>query len=388
VSTLGNFVWSIADQLRGIYKPHQYGDVILPMTILRRLDCMLDASRDEVLALAAKETRPEILAVQIRKTAGLSFFNTSVWSLKKLAGDPDGLQANLIDYLAHFSANIDVFDGQPQVRLCNYTDVYKNDSVTGALEFMSATATPEQINRFRLALGDTLITKDSETADDIGIPAYVAYEAPDLVCGYHLAIVRPDPTRTDPRFVYWVLSSQPTLRQWAVLASGVTRVGIRSGDLSKASIPLPPLQLQCAIANFLDRETAQIDTLIAKQEQLIATLRERRNAVVDRTVWRGLAATSLAPTGIDPAPQAPAHWLVTRNNYLLAESTALSTQDYEELLSVSHVTGVTPRSERNVTMFESESLDGYRIVEPDDLVINTMWAWMGRPGRSRGMRES
>jgi type I restriction enzyme M protein len=58
VSTLGNFVWSIADQLRGVYKPHQYGNVILPMTILRRLDCILEPHRDVVRDLAGKYDNP------------------------------------------------------------------------------------------------------------------------------------------------------------------------------------------------------------------------------------------------------------------------------------------------------------------------------------------
>lgn len=52
MSTLGNFVWSIADQLRGVYRPHQYGGIILPFTILRRLDCLLSPTRDEIRALA------------------------------------------------------------------------------------------------------------------------------------------------------------------------------------------------------------------------------------------------------------------------------------------------------------------------------------------------
>ncbi|MEK8227329.1 hypothetical protein NKG05_16395 [Oerskovia sp. M15] len=84
------------------------------------------------------------------------------------------------------------------MRLCNYTDVYRNDSITDSMTFMEATASPEQIERFRIRVGDTLITKDSETADDIGIPSYVRYEADDLICGYHLAIVRPDPGAADP----------------------------------------------------------------------------------------------------------------------------------------------------------------------------------------------
>lgn len=110
VSTLGNFVWSIADQLRGVYKPHQYGSVILPMTILRRLDCILAPTRDEVRALAAKYDNPGALAVQVKRATGLGFHNTSQYDFEGLLADPDGLQANLVDYLTKFSADIDVFE--------------------------------------------------------------------------------------------------------------------------------------------------------------------------------------------------------------------------------------------------------------------------------------
>ncbi|ETK33372.1 hypothetical protein MPTA5024_24740 [Microbispora sp. ATCC PTA-5024] len=72
-----------------------------------------------------------------------------------------------------------------------------------------------------------------------------------------------------------------------------------------------------------------------------------------------------------------------RNKELLFEAQTLSTDGSEELLSVSHLTGVGPRSEKNVTMTKAESLDGYRVVEQGDLVINTMWAWMGALGVAR-----
>lgn len=169
--------------------------------------------------------------------------------------------------------------GEPPVRLCNYIDVYKNASIVEDLDFMAATASPDQIERFRIAVGDTLLTKDSETADDIGVPAYVEYEARDLICGYHLSIVRPDPEVVEPKFLYWALGAGPTIGQWAVLASGVTRVGIRAGDLSKAVLAIPPLDEQRAIAQYLDRETARIDTLIEEQRRLIEMLRERRDSV-------------------------------------------------------------------------------------------------------------
>ncbi|MEV0158302.1 class I SAM-dependent DNA methyltransferase [Micromonospora sp. NPDC050686] len=110
MSNLGNFVWSIADQLRGVYKPHQYGNVILPMTILRRLDCLMEPTRDQVRALASANPNPNVLAVRVRQQLGLGFYNTSDYDLKKLLSDPDGLKENLVDYLSRFSANIDVFE--------------------------------------------------------------------------------------------------------------------------------------------------------------------------------------------------------------------------------------------------------------------------------------
>lgn len=196
--------------------------------------------------------------------------------------------ARLLEIADAWTSNADkhTVEGQLPVRLCNYVDVYKNDAITDSLDFMAASATREQIQKFRIRHGDTLITKDSETADDIGAPAYVEYEARDLICGYHLAIVRPDTRRVVPKFLYWALGSESTARQWGVVAAGVTRVGIRSTDLNKVTIPCPPLDEQRAIADYLDQETARIDALVAKQEEFIGLLRERQEALSDTEFQR------------------------------------------------------------------------------------------------------
>jgi type I restriction enzyme M protein len=109
LSKLGNFVWSIADQLRGVYKPHQYGGVILPFTILRRLDCVLEPTRDAVRSLATKYS-DGALDVQVRRKTGLGFYNTSAFDFARLLKEPDALRSNLMDYITGFSANIDVFE--------------------------------------------------------------------------------------------------------------------------------------------------------------------------------------------------------------------------------------------------------------------------------------
>ncbi|MEU2789515.1 class I SAM-dependent DNA methyltransferase [Streptomyces sp. NPDC007100] len=110
MSTLGSFIWSIADQLRGPYRPNQYGTVILPFTILRRLDCILEPDRATVRELAAKYENPNRFKVEVKKVTGRSFYNTSNYSFANLLKDADGLADNLTDYIDRFSADVDVFE--------------------------------------------------------------------------------------------------------------------------------------------------------------------------------------------------------------------------------------------------------------------------------------
>jgi type I restriction enzyme M protein len=111
MTQLGNFVWSIADQLRGVYKPAQYGSVVLPFTILRRMECVLDADRDQVMPIVASASNDQSLAAVLRRDFQLNFWNRSPHTLKSLLGDPENLADNLIDYVSQFSANVsDIFE--------------------------------------------------------------------------------------------------------------------------------------------------------------------------------------------------------------------------------------------------------------------------------------
>ncbi|MHC5796130.1 type I restriction-modification system subunit M [Lacisediminihabitans sp. FW035] len=106
-----NFIWSIADLLRGPYKPHQYGAIVLPFTILRRLDAVLEPTKQAVLDEATKRGDSPAAAVFLAKASGQSFYNTSAFSLQSLMGDPASIKANLIDYLHGFSDNVrDIFE--------------------------------------------------------------------------------------------------------------------------------------------------------------------------------------------------------------------------------------------------------------------------------------
>ena len=111
MSQLGSFIWGTADILRGPYKASQYGNVILPMTILRRLDCVLEEHRTTIEPLVERfGNNPELLSAQVQRATGLPFYNTSPWTLKTLLGDPKGIEANLKHYVNGFSDNMDVFE--------------------------------------------------------------------------------------------------------------------------------------------------------------------------------------------------------------------------------------------------------------------------------------
>jgi type I restriction enzyme S subunit len=164
------------------------------------------------------------------------------------------------------TSNVDkhIVEGETAVRLCNYTDVYYHEKITPDMPFMQGSATDSEIERFGLKKGQVLLTKDSESWEDIAVPAYVAETMPDVVCGYHLAIIEPDSDEVDGRFLSWLAQSPVLNDQFKLSAKGVTRFGLSQQALKNALIDVPPLEYQQKIADFLDCKTAEIDTLIAR----------------------------------------------------------------------------------------------------------------------------
>jgi len=202
-------------------------------------------------------------------------------------------------------------EGEALVHLCNYVDVYYNDEIRPEIEFMEATASEEEIRRFSLAEGDVLITKDSESWDDIAVPAYVGPGLDGIVCGYHLAHIRPDRSRLLGSYLGRAFSAAGVRDQFRAAATGITRFGLSKRWIDGASFPVPSVAEQRAIASFLDRETAKIDGLVAKKERLIELLQEKRTARITRAVTQGLDPNiPMKDSGVEWLGKIPAHWEV------------------------------------------------------------------------------
>ncbi|RLB89323.1 MAG: restriction endonuclease subunit S, partial [Deltaproteobacteria bacterium] len=158
--------------------------------------------------------------------------------------------------------------GQKKVRLCNYMDVYNNNYITADMDFMWATATDAEITAYSLDVGDIMITKDSETSDDIGIPAVVMERLDNVLCGYHLALIKPNLEKTDPIFLTKQIGYEQVANQFSRLANGATRFGLTTSSVKGVKLWLPELEEQSRIAAILSICDREIELLKKRQEKL------------------------------------------------------------------------------------------------------------------------
>jgi hypothetical protein len=192
-------------------------------------------------------------------------------------GDWQKVPLSSVANIRFSSVNKVSLPGEDPVRLCNYIDVYNNDYVTKDMDFMRATATKSEIDRFRLQVGDVIITKDSEKPDDIGIPTVVDSTAPDLVCGYHLALLRLNQAEVDPTFLSKQLAHHRIARYFGQQANGTTRYGLSAAAIANTPLHLPGPESQKAASSLmrmLDEHINQSEAVIEKLKRLRAGLQE------------------------------------------------------------------------------------------------------------------
>ncbi|WP_202942922.1 restriction endonuclease subunit S [Alteromonas macleodii] len=171
-----------------------------------------------------------------------------------------------------------IVDGEIPVELCNYTDVYYNTRITNSIEFMKATAKKSEIDKYTLQVNDVIITKDSETPGDIAVPALVSEDLGGTVCGYHLAIVRPNSQLVEGAYLNYLFSMQKTRYYFFTLATGATRFGLSIGGINKAHFTLPPLEEQRRIAAVLTNSDREVELL----EQQLADLKQEKKALMQQ----------------------------------------------------------------------------------------------------------
>ena len=184
------------------------------------------------------------------------------------------------------------------VRLCNYMDVYNNNKINKQIEFMEATAKQREVDKFLLHKGDVLITKDSETPRDIAVPAYVSEELENVLCGYHLALIRSHGKNVCGEFLYHLFSLEQVQRYYYQHANGSTRFGLTAKVIMNSLLLIPPLPEQKKIASIL----TSVDEVIENTRAQINKLQDLKKALMKDLLTKGIGHTKFKNSELGRIP--------------------------------------------------------------------------------------
>jgi type I restriction enzyme S subunit len=192
------------------------------------------------------------------------------------------------------------------------------------------------------------------------------------------------PAHADPRFLMYVCLWRDFIDAVGASTYGSKMPRAEWDFIGNMTVPVPPLPQQRAIADYLGRETARIDALIAAKERVLGLLAEKRRALITRAVTRGLDPHArLHDSCIPWLGEIPAHWLVKRVKYIFRLVADPAPEDNEfELLSLYTDIGVRPRKELEARGNKATTTDSYWMVQRGDLIVNKLLAWMGAFGVS------
>ena len=262
------------------------------------------------------------------------------------------------------------------IRLIRITDIGEGESLAQKGVYLPEDCVPQEqmLNSY-----DLLLSRSGATVGK----SYLHLETGKYTSAGYLVRFNFDDYWTS-KFIYYVTLSH-FYRNWLEQQIIISTIQNVNGEkYSNFQLPIPLHQEQKQIVSFLDRKTERIDELIHIKERQIELLQEQRTALINQAVTKELDPNvEMKPSGVEWIGEIPKHWEVRKNKRIFHERDDRSGTGEEELLTVSHITGVSPRAEKkNVGMFLAETLEGYKHCSVGNLVINTMWAWMGALGVS------
>ena len=245
--------------------------------------------------------------------------------------------------------------------------------------------TNKEFESSKLKEGDLIITKSSGSPSHIGKTSLITESVAKLNCCYSNFIQRLR-VNGNPLFYWFLLNSVVVKKQFEYLSTTTTGINnINSKTLDSLLFPIPSFDEQQRIAEFLDRKCAEVDEMIALQEQIIEELKAYKQSVITEAVTKGLnPATPMRDSGIEWIGQIPEHWEVRRIGSLfrLRDEKNYKPMGEVQLLSLYTGIGVFPHGEQEERGNKAVTTEGYKIVRKNDVVVNIILAWMGAIGVS------
>ena len=177
-----------------------------------------------------------------------------------------------------------IIEEEIQVIVCNYTDVYYNEFITSELPLRKGSCSENEYSNFILKRGDVIITKDSESPTDIGVPSLVKENLDNVVCGYHLSIIKSNPKKLVGGYLFRQLQTNRIRSYFEINSNGITRFGLGKSSVLETPLILPPTSEQQQIVEYLDEQTQLIDNTISIEEKRIELLKEYRQSLISEVV--------------------------------------------------------------------------------------------------------
>jgi type I restriction enzyme, S subunit len=184
-------------------------------------------------------------------------------------------------------SNVDkkIYEHKSLVKLCNYMDVYSNNYLTSEINYTTGSVDLNERQRFELKKDDVVITKDSETPADIAVSAVVTETLENVVCGYHLAILRPNKNQLDGHFLMLKLKEPELKNYFFRVTNGSTRYGLTIGNIENATITFPEdIAEQRKIAHIL----TTLDGVIEQTRAAIAKYKAIKQGLLHDLFTRGI----------------------------------------------------------------------------------------------------
>lgn len=197
------------------------------------------------------------------------------WDIRKLKH---------ISYVELSSVDRHVLKDEIPVSICHYPNVYKNEYIDESTVLPTGTCSETEYQKFKVIRGDILLTKDSESPDDIGIPTYINSELPETVCGYHLSQIRIKNPEIHSEFAFRFIESTSTRSYFSVSSNGITRFGLGKSMIENTPIVTPPLNEQVEISDYIRQLSEQTGKVCHKLIKKNEVLREYRQSMISSVV--------------------------------------------------------------------------------------------------------
>ncbi|MBL0445997.1 restriction endonuclease subunit S [Aeromonas veronii] len=267
-------------------------------------------------------------------------------------------------------------------KIVNVFDAYVDGDVVDEQSLDRVACDESELRKYSVKHGDFVFVRSSLKLEGIGKSASVLKPSESIVFECHLVRGCPDTNTIEPTFLCYFLNSSYSRQSLVALSNQVTMATIDQEKFKSLSIAIPPIPEQQVIARFLDFKTAQIDALIAKKKALLDKLAEKRTALINHAVTKGLdPSVPMKDSGVAWLGNVPKHWhimriknVATHNDESLDDGTEPDFEiEYVDISSVSLINGV---EQSELMTFEKSPSRARRKVKDGDIIVSTVRTYL------------